>query len=273
MIASPAGFKLDEIGNWSEIKLEIIRKYAKAYSTILTSKGFFHSYIDGFSGAGVHVSKTTGTLVQGSPTLALEVEPPFDEYHFVDLNSKKIDHLRRWLPDRPNIHSYTGNCNDVLIQQVFSRVLYTHRRRALCLLDPYGLHLSWEVMRLAGQMKSIELFINFPMADMNRNVLWHDADGATAEDVARMNFFWGDDSWRSVAYRTDNNLFGFADKTTNEAVVEGFKQRLMNVAGFAYVPKPLPMKNSRGATVYYIFFASPNKTANKIVTDIFNKYR
>jgi len=25
--------------------------------------------------------------------------------------------------------------------------------------------------------------------------------------------------------------------------------------------------------VYYLFFASPNKTANKIVTDIFSKYR
>jgi len=29
--------KLDEIGYWSEIKLDIIGEYAKAYSTILTA--------------------------------------------------------------------------------------------------------------------------------------------------------------------------------------------------------------------------------------------
>ena len=52
--------KLDRIGYWSEIKLEIISKYASAYSSIMVSKGFHHVYIDAFAGAGVHVSKTTG---------------------------------------------------------------------------------------------------------------------------------------------------------------------------------------------------------------------
>jgi hypothetical protein len=33
------------------------------------------------------------------------------------------------------------------------------------------------------------------------------------------------------------------------------------------------MKNSIGRTIYYLFFASPNPTANKIVEYIFNKYR
>jgi len=30
----------DEIGYWSEIKLEILRKYAPAYTTILSNKRF-----------------------------------------------------------------------------------------------------------------------------------------------------------------------------------------------------------------------------------------
>jgi hypothetical protein len=33
------------------------------------------------------------------------------------------------------------------------------------------------------------------------------------------------------------------------------------------------MRNTRGAVVYYLFFASPNRTGDKIVRDIFNKYR
>jgi three-Cys-motif partner protein len=51
--------KLDEIGEWSEIKLEIIRKYASAFTTIMKNqkwcKGYV--YIDAFAGAGVHISR------------------------------------------------------------------------------------------------------------------------------------------------------------------------------------------------------------------------
>lgn len=35
----------------------------------------------------------------------------------------------------------------------------------------------------------------------------------------------------------------------------------------------MPMRNSKGAVVYYLYFASPNKTGGKIVTDIFNTHR
>lgn len=64
--------KLDEIGYWSEIKLDIIRDYAKAYSIIFSvekQSNFYHVYIDAFAGAGVHLSKTTGQEVEGSPVM------------------------------------------------------------------------------------------------------------------------------------------------------------------------------------------------------------
>jgi hypothetical protein len=48
---------------------------------------------------------------------------------------------------------------------------------------------------------------------------------------------------------------------------------LNKVAGFGFVPEPLPMRNSRNAIVYYLFFASPKAVAEKIITDIFTKYR
>jgi hypothetical protein len=35
-MSSSKDFDFDEIGYWSEVKLEIVRKYAKAYSTILS---------------------------------------------------------------------------------------------------------------------------------------------------------------------------------------------------------------------------------------------
>jgi three-Cys-motif partner protein len=69
-------------------------------------------------------------------------------------------------------------------------------------------------------------------------------------------------------------LFGnLQAKTSNKAIAKAFRDRLKKVAGFAYVPDPVPMHNSKGAVIYYLFFASQKPVAKKIVTDIFNKYR
>jgi len=63
------------------------------------------------------------------------------------------------------------------------------------------------------------------------------------------------------------------EKASNQEVAEAFRERLQKAAGFQFVPQPIPMRNTRGAVVYYLFFASPNETGARIVGDIFNKYR
>ncbi len=78
--------KYDEIHYWTEVKLDIVKEYAQAYSTILSAQKrplLYHVYIDAFAGAGLHVSKSTGQLVSGSPLNALLIEPPFREYHLI----------------------------------------------------------------------------------------------------------------------------------------------------------------------------------------------
>lgn len=265
--------QFDEIGYWSEIKLEILKEYASSYSRILAaqkSPSLRHIYIDAFAGAGIHLSKTTGEFVLGSPRNALAVKPPFCEFHLIDIDAKRVGGLRKLTGERADVHLYQGDCNQVLLKEVFPRVQFKQYRRGLCILDPYGLHLDWKVIQTAGQMKSIDIFLNFPVADMNRNVLWRDPVGVANSQIARMNSFWGDNSWHKIAYGSD--LFGNPDKQSNETIAEAFRGRLKEVAGFARVPKPIPMRNSRGAIVYYLFFASQKDTAEHIVLDIFKKY-
>jgi three-Cys-motif partner protein len=169
---------------------------------------------------------------------------------------------------------HKGDCNKLLLSEIFPLAQYSDYRRALCLLDPYGIHLNWEVIYEAGQMKSIEIFLNFSVMDMNMNVLLKDNEQANKSQIARMNAFWGDDSWRKVAYKTEKVLFGdIQAKTGIEHLMQAYQDRLKNVAGFTYVPDPIPMRNTKGAIVYYLFFASPNNTGAKIVTEIFDKYR
>ncbi|HXH47778.1 MAG TPA: three-Cys-motif partner protein TcmP [Terriglobia bacterium] len=266
--------QFDEIGYWSELKLEILRKYASAYSTILSTRrnSLYHVYIDGFAGAGMHLSRTTGESVPGSPLIALDVEPPFREYHLIDILEERTENLKELIGERPDVHIYKGDCNQILLNQVFPSVKYGDYRRGLCILDPYGLHLDWEVLLTSGQMRSIDIFLNFPVADINRNVLWHDPTRVEPHQIERMNRFWGDESWRNIAYSTSRNFFGFPEKEPNEIVAEAFRRRLIEVAGFSRVPQPMPMRNSRGAIVYYLFFASQKGVAQNIVEDIFARY-
>ena len=272
--------KFDEIGYWSEIKLEIVKKYAQAYSVILAKNpGLSYAYIDGFAGTGVHLTRDTHEFVPGSPLNALRVKPPFHDYFLVDLDGEKVDQLRGFpeVTRRAEVHVLEGDCNEVLLRDVFPLVRYEDYRRALCLLDPYGLHLNWEVIEMAGKMRSLEIFLNFPIMDINRNALWHELERVSAAGITRMTAFWGDASWRQIAYAENPQLSLFGNtrlqKVSNEEVVAAFRQRLKDVACFKHVPEPMPMRNSTNAVVYYLFFASQRPVAARIVEDIFKKYR
>ena len=267
--------KIDEIGYWSEIKLSILKEYAKPYNQILRAqKPPLHPiYIDGFAGAGHHLAKGSKRIIDGSPTQALAVEPAFEFFHFVDIDGARVEELKRISAGRSNVSVYQGDCNQVLTGQVFPKIRYENYQRALCILDPYGLHLNWETIRMAGQSKVIEIFLNFPVMDMNMNVLWHKSDRVSVSQRERMTKYWGDNSWEDAAYPMTKGLFeNMQEKASNLEVAEAFRQRLKNVAGFKYVPKPMPMRNTRGAVVYYLFFAAQKETASNILEDILSKY-
>jgi len=266
--------RFDEIGYWSEIKLEIVEKYARAYSIILAKKKFSYVYIDGFAGPGVHISKSTGEFIPGSPLNALNISPSFHEYHLIDLDGDKTEYLKELARGRRNVYVYHGDCNEILLEKIFPQLKWEDYRRGLCLLDPYGLHLSWEVIETAGKMRTIDLFLNFPIMDMNRTALWRDWWRVSEYGIQRMTRFWGDESWKDIAYTQEETLFGPERvKATNEDIVKAFRTRLRKKAGFNYVPEPIPMRNSQGAVIYYLFFASHKPVAAKIVTDIFSRYR
>lgn len=260
----------DEIGFWSEIKLDILTKYWPKYTNIIRNQPYPFStiYIDAFAGSGKHISKSTGEFILGSPARALEVQPPFDEYHFIDLDAAKVRSLENLAEARPDVKVHHGDSNSILLNKVFPRARYQDYRRALCLLDPYSLQLDWSVIQRAGEMKSVEIFLNFPIMDMNRNVL---RSNPLSKKVEQMTRFWGDASWREAAFKHEPTLFGETEdiKVQNWELVQAFRDRLRDVAKFKYVPDPIAMRNTQRAAVYYLFFAGNNETGATIVRDVF----
>lgn len=269
----------DEVGYWSEVKLDIIKEYAQAYTKLLSKQKYIkqYSYIDAFAGSGVHLAKSTGSFIPGSPLNALLVKPPFQKYHLIDIDKDKAANLRTLAKDYSNVEIYDGDCNQVLREQIYPLIKYNEYKRALCILDPYGLHLDWDIIMTAGQMKSIDIFLNFPVMDINMNALKHDKEKVSAEQISRMNAFWGDESWRQIGYAKSNQTVMFDKepeyKISNDILEKSFRKRLKEVAGFKYVPEPIPMRNSNNAIVYYLYFASQKPVASEIAAHIFNKYK
>jgi len=274
---------LDEVGPWTELKLEIVRKYTEAYTKVLRAQPWCKgiAYIDGFAGAGKHRLKgSPEQVIDGSPRVVLGLDDAFDAYHFIDLKNQRVEGLRAigaefGRGERVLVHS--GDCNAILKDKIIPHYGFDQYRRAVCLLDPYNLNPDWDTMTSIAATKAIEIFQNVMIMDANMNVFLKDQSKRTPAQEARMDRFWGDGSWREAGYRESVQMGMFGppeeEKVSNQAIIEAYCERLRTVAGFDHVVDPLPMKNNQGAVVYYLVFAGPNKIGAKIAREIFKKYR
>lgn len=273
------------IGSWSEIKQEIVRQYAERYALILESatrrrggiKG--SAYIDAFASTGTAVRRATGESIPGSVRNALDVDPAFNEYYFIDKDPAAVRRLRELTAGRPDVHVFEGDSNEVLLSEVFPRFSYERRWRALCFLDPRDIGIDWDVVVRAGQMGSIELFITFMIMDINRNLLLRAGPQLDPAERRRMRRFWGDESWDTLVYTEtgiQSDLFGDEHQRYSRhqpsAVVQEYRRRLRDIAGFEHVPEPIPMRNETNADIYWLFFASNNEVGAKIADHILRSH-
>ncbi len=93
-------FEFDEIGVWSELKLEIVEKYGSAYTSAFKKPASKSTTLMASVDQALTSRKQTGEIVEGSPARALKVSPPFDGYHFIDLGGEKTDFLRSMCGNR-----------------------------------------------------------------------------------------------------------------------------------------------------------------------------
>lgn len=262
------GYEPDKLGEWSERKISIVSKYAAAYSVILARQKLKHFYIDGFAGGPIALRKDTGERIATTARRILEVKPSFAGYHLVDADQDKVAAMAAACAGKAQAVVEHGDAN-IVLPRVFETIRYDDYKRALAFLDPYKILLNWDVICAAGKMKTIEAFIHFPTGDIQRNVLRNKPLELVPSEVARMNAMWGDESWRSVAYADEQTLFGpELKKQPIDALLQAFSDRLKKVAGFKFVSKPLPMRNSTGVILYHLIFAAHYELAVKIANDI-----
>src|SRR5271165_776810 len=149
-------------GPWTQQKLQVLSKYLRAYRKIFERNpraSFFETtYVDAFAGTGVIPRDEPGMLAEffpeiveaeeefrkGSVKRALEVEPPFDHYVFVEKNAGKcqeLSALRDGFPGR-DIQIINEDANVALLR--WCSEMDPRRERAVVFLDPFGASVEWK---------------------------------------------------------------------------------------------------------------------------------
>lgn len=284
---SPLGAEGEDIiGRWSEEKLDLLAKYLKAYSVIMSEqkKSWLRSYyyIDAFAGSVRPKAKADELrYIDGSPLRALRTEPPFDHYWFIDVSSRRtsrVEALREEFPDS-TIDVRQGNCNEVLRHEIVPQIPYASKRRAFVFLDPYGLQVDWETVRELANTKTCDIFVNFSVMGVTR--LLPKDQGPDPEVLEQLSKVMGSTDWVTQIYRepsgTQLDLFSnptepslSRDKIRAEWLAGLYTEQLRSL--FPHVSQPVLMRNSTNSALYALCLASHNQTAIKITNDIFNKY-
>ena len=108
-------------GDWTEEKLRRVQKYLKAYNVALKKQPFTREYIDAFAGTGYRevkqpdsqaglllpelVEEDCQDFLDGSASIALKVEPPFDKFTFIEQSPRNIDELCKLKERHPDRES------------------------------------------------------------------------------------------------------------------------------------------------------------------------
>lgn len=276
-------------GTWTDQKLERLRKYLSAYTTALKNQPFELAYIDAFAGTGYRTAKanedTTESIfpeleeedarqfVEGSARIALQTEPHFANYIFIEKKGKHISELERLkmeFPDKANdIAIENAEANDYLKKLCIKN---WKKHRAVLFLDPYGMQVRWDTLAMIAQTKAIDIWILFPLGVAVNRLLKRNGK---INDVVRkrLDEMFGTGDWYNAFYKeiTSEDLFG--SRTTVRKVSsfplisKYFVERLRTIfAGVA--PHPLPLYNSRGNPLYLLCFSAANPTGARIALKI-----
>lgn len=285
-------------GPWTEIKLEVLRRYLKAWSDVLKNQDWCTKlYIDAFAGTGARFVRGDSDQLalldegyesawaQGSALIALETKPHFDVLYFVEKNRRRFEELSQSLhrdfPDRAAaMHFLRGDANSEIVR-LCSEVNWK-RSRAVVFLDPFGMQVDWATVEAIARTAAIDLWYLVPTAiGIGRTAT---RDGRMEQSWAeRLDRMLGTPTWRTEWYETQampDLLSGTLERSSRVAnleAIEGFVQRRLGSVFAGGVAKRGLRLGPRGRAMYMLTFACANpspqaqKTALRIANDLLRR--
>lgn len=276
-------------GPWTRIKIEILRKYLKFYTTALHDKFTLH-YADAFAGTGSHSQKITENQTEllpledfeGSVLTALSTNPPFHRYYFNDLDPLFIQELWQIKDRHPG--------KDITIKEMdandFVPLFASHlgsNHRAVLFVDPFKTEMNWETLKHVAKSKKIDMWLLFPLSALIR--MTRKEGDVIPEWRNTLDRMLGTNEWEDALYspkdvQPTGDLFDtptdpVMERLNPEALQSWVKQRLEQE--FAFVDDPVMLRNN-GRPLFSLFLALANDSekakalARKVSKDIRRNY-
>ncbi|MFN4235866.1 MAG: three-Cys-motif partner protein TcmP [Vogesella sp.] len=263
-------------GNWTVIKLEMLQRYLEAFNTALQGKPlpsspFRRVFIDAFAGTGECAITLDGKTVRidGSAKLALEVQPGFDDYYFIDLKAKHVKALNELAQTYPGkrvaVLAGDGNARvGELLQQIGWK-----GSRAVMFLDPYGMAVRWETLQQIAATGAIDLWYLFPLNAVCRQAAnqFDKVDASKSEALTRL---FGTTDWVEDFYRDTDQTDLFAEEEmavkrqrvlSQDEILAYMQRRLRTIFPVVLDPIKLP---DQGSPIFALFFASANPSQSAV---------
>jgi three-Cys-motif partner protein len=295
-------------GAWTEVKLDAVHYYLEFFTRVLKAKptpqkSFELWYIDAFAGSGSRrIDRATGGLFEGEPLgeepidlagsvlRALDVDPPFKRLVFIEENRDRFRSLQEIAAAHPerNITPLRGDANAKL-QGIFGAPPWSQQRngrgshRAIVFLDPFGMSVKWETLKLLAETGAVDVWYLFPTGAVNRQLA---GDFAKVDEHKQraLDEVFGSTAWRADIYKVQTVSPGLFDevgitasKTFTVHQIERYAQdRLKTIFGF--VSSPLPLLNDRDSKIFSLFCLSNSSSAaalsliKKGVNSVLKKY-
>jgi len=271
-------------GDWTKIKIEILVEYAKAYLTIMSKRPYYKlMYFDGFAGSGFITNDRSvdSSLTVGAARRIVEIDEPrpFDIYYFVELDSNKLKLLQantsNIFPDK-KFHFVSEDCNKKLVDMAnFLKTPDKKNYRTLAYIDPCGMQLEWKSLESLRGL-NLDLWVLVPTGLGVNRLLKKDGQVSDAW-LEKLELFLGLSKSEILKhfYIEIDTLFPeitFVQKEKNAIQMSSILYQTRLKMLFNFVSAPYELKNSTNSVMYHLYFASNNRTGQKIANDIVKKY-
>ena len=204
------------------------------------------------------IDPKTNKEFDGSPLIALKVEPPFDHCFFGDKDQQNIDALKTRISgsDRSRVTVKLGDCN-VLVDEVVGQL--TQKALAIAFVDPEGFEVDFRTLRILAKRR-IDVLYWFPSRiGISRNLR-----NFMAMKDSPMEPFWGSRDWRQLPVAKWAAGEIVSDEKIEKSLVAEFLKNVAK-AGFDFADELAPpFANSRNAQMYHLLFFSHSQLALKI---------
>lgn len=267
------GLSMRPSGDYAKDKLDILERFLDMFTTSMRDRWTAISYVDLEAGPGKNELRDSQEIILGSPLIALKYE--FDHYFFVEKQQPQFEALHKRVvtsPKHDHIRTYNDDCN-VAVYEIVRAIKAIEapasnripRSLNLVFVDPEGLEIHWNTIKLLGEETRSDLIINFSTSGITRNI----KQFLRSKQDTALDLFFGVRAWRQVYER----LHSKENTAVRRVMIDLYAKQLQELSYKTTEPNGEHIVlNSKNRQLYCLLCASKHELGVKFFHEAAAKF-